>query len=123
MDYWFYSCTDLQMATGWENVRGLTSMRMTFNGCTSLGALYLMGFDPSALQDLFYAFALCTALETIYVDSTWALPAGCTGMATFYNCTKLAGGNGTAYSSSATGAAMMRIDSVGQAGYLTCVEE
>ena len=122
MDYWFYSCTDLQMATGWENVRGLASMRMTFNGCTSLGALYLMGFDPSALQDLFYAFALCTSLEVIYVDSTWVLPAGCTGMATFYNCLKLSGGNGTTYSSSATGASMMKVDREGQAGYLTTAD-
>lgn len=119
MDYWFYSCTDLQMATGWENVRGLASMRMAFNGCTSLGALYLMGFDPSALRDLFYAFALCTSLEVIYVDSTWVLPAGCTGMATFYNCTKLVGGNGTTYSSAATNAVMAVIDCAGIPGYLT----
>ena len=39
-------------------------------------------------------------------------------MNTFYNCTKLVGGNGTAYSSSTTGYARMVIDRAGQAGYL-----
>lgn len=42
-------------------------------------------------------------------------------MNTFYNCTRLVGGNGTAYSSSAAGYARMVIDRVGQAGYLTGV--
>lgn len=42
-------------------------------------------------------------------------------MGTFYNDTRLVGGNGTAYSSSAYGYARMVIDRVGQAGYLTAV--
>lgn len=44
------------------------------------------------------------------MDSTWVLPTGRMGMATFYNCLKLVDRNGTAYSSSDTGAAMMGID-------------
>lgn len=66
-----------------------------------------------------YAFASCGGLQTIYVDGTWALPAGCMGLGTFYGCTQIQGGNGTAYSASATGAAMMVIDEAGTAGYLT----
>ena len=40
-------------------------------------------------------------------------------MSTFYNCTNIVGGNGTAYSSSATSYARMVVDRAGQAGYLT----
>jgi hypothetical protein len=113
MDYWFYSSTTLTGVTGWANVRGLRSLRFCFNGCAGLAPLDLCGLDPSSLKDLFYAFGGC---------STWALPSsGVSGMNTFYNCTRLVGGNGTAYSSSAAGYARMVIDRAGQAGYLTGV--
>jgi hypothetical protein len=47
---------------------------------------------------------------------------GCLGLGTFYNDTKLNGGNGTAYSASAYGCARMVIDCKGQAGYLTAAD-
>ncbi len=120
MDYWFYTNTGLTGVTGWGNVSGLRSMRMAFNGCTGLVTLDLCGLDPSSLKDLFYAFAGCGNLTKIYADATWALPSsGVSGMNTFYNDTRLVGGNGTAYSSSAAGYARMVIDRAGQAGYLT----
>lgn len=75
--------------------------------------------DPSALLDYAYAFAGCSNLVTIYVDSTWALASGASGMATFYNCGQIVGGNGTVYSSSAYGYARMVIDTAGTPGYLT----
>ncbi|MBR3327469.1 MAG: hypothetical protein IKG22_09140 [Atopobiaceae bacterium] len=121
MDYWFYSGTSLLTLAGWENVRGLASMRQTFNGCSGLAALYLMGLDPGSLADLGFTFASCSALETIYVDGSWALPVGCSGMGTFYGCSRIVGGNGTVYSNSATGCSMMRIDTAGTPGYLTSV--
>ena len=122
IDYWFYSHTSLLTVVGWENVRGLASLRYAMNGCSGLVSLDLMGFDPSSLRDLFYAFAQCKTLETIYADSTWQLPGGCSGLGTFYNDTKLKGGNGTAYSSSSYGYARMVIDREGQAGYLTAAD-
>ena len=121
IDYWFYSHTALLTVAGWANVRGLASLRYAMNGCSGLITLDLSGFDPSSLSDLFYAFAQCSSLETIYADPTWTLPSGCSGMGTFYNDTKLKGGNGTAYSSTAYGYARMVIDAAGQAGYLTAV--
>ncbi|MBP3885797.1 MAG: hypothetical protein J6D54_12800 [Olsenella sp.] len=122
IDYWFYSHTALLTVSGWENVRGLASLRYAMNGCSGLVSLDLSGFDPSSLKDLFYAFAQCKALETIYADSTWTLPSGCSGLGTFYNDTRLKGGNGTEYSSSAYGYARMVIDREGQAGYLTAAD-
>ncbi len=108
---------------GWANVGGLQSIRQAFNGCTALALLDLRGLDPSTIKDYFYAFAGCTALVSILVDSTWALASGASGMSTFmstfYNCTSIVGGNGTAYSSSATSYSRMVVDRAGQAGYLT----
>lgn len=122
MDYWFYSNTTLTNISGWANVRGLQSLRFCFSGCTGLALLDLCGLDPSSLRDLFYAFGGCANLVTILADATWELPSsGVSGMNTFYNCTRLVSGNGTAYSSSAARYSRMVIDRVGQAGYLTGV--
>lgn len=122
IDYRFYSHTALLTVSGWENVRRLASLRYAMNGCSRLVSLDLSGFDPSSLKDLFYAFSQCKSLETIYADLAWVLPSGCSGLGTFYNDTKLKGGNGTAYSSSAYGYARMVIDREGQAGYLTAAD-
>ncbi len=95
-------------------------MRYTFTSCGALAVLDLSGFDESALEDLFYCFSGSDALTTIYADADWALPAGCSGMRTFYNCKALVGGAGTAYASSRMAATYMRIDgSTTAPGYLT----
>jgi len=88
-------------------------------GCTSLVTLYLTGLDPSSFTNLQYAFSGCSALVTIYVDSTWALPSsGLSGVGT-YNSKAIVGGNGTTYSSSNYGYAYCRIDTASTPGYLT----
>ena len=119
MNYWFYGLTAITSISGWGNLSNVSSMRYALNGCTGITSLDLTGLDPSTLTDLFYAFAGCSALTTIYVDSTWALPAGASGMGTFYNCRNIVGGNGTVYSASAYGYARMVIDTAGTPGYLT----
>ena len=104
---------------GMGNLGNVRSMRYTFSSC-AFTTLDLRGFDPSRLTDLFYCFSGCGSLTTILADSTWALPtSGISGMQCFYNCKKLVGGNGTAWSSSNTNYTYMRIDQTGQAGYLT----
>lgn len=103
LDYWFYSNTTLTAVTGWANVRGLASLRYAFNACSGLVTLDLSGLDPSSLADLFYAFAQCTNLTTIYADTNWALPAGVSGMGTFYNDTRLVGGAGRRTAARLTG--------------------
>lgn len=119
LNYVFYSCTNLASVTGLGNLSGVRSMRYTFSSC-AFTAIDFRGFDPSTLTDLFYCFSGCSALTTIYADSTWALPSsGISGMQCFYNCKNLVGGNGTAWSSSNVNYTYMRIDRTGQAGYLT----
>ena len=119
MNYLLYGLTAVTSVTGWGNLANVNSMRYMMNGCTGVTSLDLTGMDPSSLTDLFYVFAGCSALTTIYADSTWTLPSTASGSGTFYNCRALVGGNGTAYSTSAYGYARMVIDKVGQAGYLT----
>lgn len=99
MNYWFYAYGDVTSFEGLGNLRPVSRMRHAFSSCTAVTELDLTGFDPSSLTDLFYAFAGCSALMTIYVDADWALPSGCTGNQCFYSCKSLVGGNGTARAS------------------------
>lgn len=120
MNYWFYSLTAVTKVEGIGNLARVREMQYAFTSCTGLAELDFRGFDPSSLTNVYMAFVSCSNLTTIYADATWALPAsGVSGTSTFYNCSKLVGGNGTAYSSSMTGYAYFRIDKSGQAGYLT----
>ena len=117
--YLFYSCTNLATVSGLGNLSGVRSMYFMFASC-GMTELDFRGFDPSTLSDLGYAISSCSALTTIYADSTWALPSsGISGSQCFYSCSSLVGGNGTTYSSSRTGYTYMRIDAANSAGYLT----
>lgn len=54
------------------------------------------------------------------VNANPELPSkGISGFGTFYGCTALVGGNGTAFDSSRTSGTMMRVDAEGMPGYLT----
>ena len=119
-NYWFYACSALTSVAGMGNLRGVSLMQFTFNACSALTELDMRGLDPSGLTNVSYLFGGCSALKTILMDADWALPkSGLSGMATFYNCKAIVGGNGTTYSSSNYGYAMMRVDTAGAAGYLT----
>ena len=117
--YWFYSCNALESVTGWQNLPKPKHLDHMLNGCTSLKALDLRGLSPANLASLTYTFSGCSSLAKIVVDAGWALPSGCTGAGTFYNCKALVGGAGTAYSSANIAAKFMRIDAAGAPGYLT----
>lgn len=95
-------------------------MQFAFSSCQDVTELGFSGFDLSTLTNLYYCFGGCSALTTIYADSTWALPlSDIRGSQCFYNCSNLVGGNGTTYASSRTEYTYMRIDSAGTMGYLT----
>ena len=120
MDYWLYSLTNVTSVSGIGNLANVREMQYVFASCSGLTSLDFRGFDPSSLTSLYMTFGGCSSLVTIYADSTWALPSsGLSGSQTFYNCSSLVGGNGTTYASSRTGYTYMRINAAGQAGYLT----
>ena len=119
MDYWFYGLANLTSVNMFWNLANVATMRYTFASCTGLVDLDMCGLDSSNLTNIASAFSGCTNLRTITVDSSWVLPSGVSGANTFYNCTSLVGGNGTAYSSSKIAGTYMRIDTAGASGYLT----
>ena len=120
LSYWFYGDDALAEVAGLSNLPAVREMRYAFANCEGLVALDLSGFPTAELEDLFYCFAGCGSLTTIYADADWALPSDCTGMGAFYECESLVGGAGTAYSGDMISGAYMRIDG-GEAapGYLT----
>ena len=119
LNYWFYGMTKVASVTGLGSNK-LGELRHAFNTCKALTELDLRGLDPSTLSDNYYAFANCTALKTITVDSTWTLYPQMNALGTFYNCTSLVGGAGTTFDSSKVAGAYMRIDGgTASPGYLT----
>ena len=120
MNYWFYGLSAITSFTGIANLANVHEMQYAFSSCTGVTTLDFRGFDPSGLTSLYLTFGGCSNLVTIYADSSWALPSsGLSGSQTFYNCSALVGGNGTTYASSRTGYTYMRIDAANSAGYLT----
>lgn len=119
LNYWFYGCTALESVEGLGRLRSVSCMNYAFNACSAPSSIDLRGMDPGSLSSLSYTFASCALLTRIVVDASWALPKGCAGSQTFYNCNALVGGNGTAFSSGKAGYAMAVVDREGSPGYLT----
>lgn len=119
-DYWFYNTKSSHLYfSGWQNLRPV-SMEFMFNGSVNLESLDLRGLNPSTIKRWNNAFAGMSALTTILVSDSWALPSPLASSANvFYGDTLLVGGNGTKFSSTKTGANMAVVDRAGQAGYLT----
>jgi hypothetical protein len=120
IDYWFYNTKSNAMSfSGWGNLHPV-SAEFLFNGSVNLKTLDLRGLSPSTCTRWANAFAGMSALTTILVSDSWALPSPLASSANvFYGDTLLVGGNGTKFSSTKTGANMAVIDRAGQAGYLT----
>lgn len=120
LDYLFYAHLGLEEVSGLGHLNGCREARHTFNGCDALTELDFSGFDTSALEDLTYTFASCSALTTIWGDADWTLPEAVSGGYVFYGCDALVGGAGTAFSDDAVGAECLRIDAPPEApGYMT----
>lgn len=120
MDYWLYNTRATAIAfSGWGNVHPV-SWEFFLNGSLNLATLDLRGLDPSTILRWANALAGMTALATILVDATWALPSSLASKTgTFSGDTALVGGNGTAFDSKSAGADMAVIDAEGTPGYLT----
>lgn len=118
--YMFHSFGALSEVAGLDNLAGTRIARYAFANCDAHVELDLCGLATDQLEDLDYFLSGCNSLTTIWVDADFALPAGSDGLEMFNGCTSLAGGAGTAWSSSATGMSRCRIDGGTAApGYLT----
>jgi len=78
------------------NTSEVTNMHEMFSGCNALESLDLRAFSIAKVTDMGSMFEKCKALTTIYCNDDWS---GSTAESSklFYNCSKLKGGQGTAY--------------------------
>lgn len=120
LSYWFFGDGQLAEVEGLSNLPAVREMRYAFSSCDGLTELDFSGFPAAELEDVFYCFASCSNLTTIWADADWELPEGCTGSGAFYSCESLVGGAGTTYAFGRRDAEYMRIDGgVAAPGYLT----
>ena len=150
MSCMFYFCktlTTLDLSS--FDTSSVTDMSSMFNFCNALTSLNLSSFDTSSVTDMSNMFSYCHALTsldlssfdtssvtnmgnmfmmrstdntltTIYVSENWNTDKVTYSNNMFTNCTKLKGGNGTAYDSEHLDKTYAVIDGqAGQTGYLT----
>ena len=104
------------------NTEKVTTMEDMFYGCEKLTTLDLSSFNTEKVTTVQCMFYNCSKLSTIYAanGANWNKESGLTSVHMFTGCTSLKGGNGTAFSSSATDATYALVDGLnGQPGYFT----
>ncbi len=121
LGYLFSNCTSLERVNlSSFDTSSVTDMRSIFFNCSALMYLDLRSFDMQKLKTAVYMFGGCQNLQAIYVSENFATPNTYWAKNTFSGCTKLVGGNGTAFNSSAASSDYMRIDGEGgKPGYFT----
>lgn len=122
INYMFYFCTKLATLTmGAWDMTNLQVVAQAFRNLTAMKVLDLSGWTmPEYTSTMQYAFYNCSNLTTIYAPTGCDMSDTAVNSYCFSQCSKLKGGNGTAYSSSNVTAAMARIDGLGgQSGYFT----
>lgn len=113
MNMWFYQMSGLTKVTGISNLNtaNVTSLRSTFNGCSSLTTLDLSTFNTANVKsNMDYMFSSCSALTTIYVSDLWTTENVTSGNEMFNACQSLVGGQGTTFSTSHRGLDYAHID-------------
>ena len=123
MNMWFYQMSGLTKVTGISNLNtaNVTSLRSTFNGCSSLTTLDLSTFNTANVKsNMDYMFSSCSALTTIYVSDLWTTENVTSGNEMFNACQSLVGGQGTTFSTSHRGLDYAHIDGgTANPGYFT----
>ena len=80
------------------NTTKVKDMSNMFSRCSGLTSLDLSSFSTPRLEDMDGMFTECSALTTIYVTNNWDSSKVVNSHETFFGCTSLVGGAGTAYS-------------------------
>ena len=121
----FYNCKKLISAdlSGFDTSESEYFGTM-FANCSILKTLDLSSFVTSSVKYMDSTFGNCPELETIYVSNTFTTTSVNNSTNMFYNCTKLKGGEGTAYNSSKIDKTYARIDyGSSNPGYFTSVND
>ena len=123
MNAMFASCESIEsLDISSFDTHNVTTLRSLFLGCFKIETLDVSSFNTESVTDMSEVFSWCTNLNTIYASNKWVndkvWPAD--GRSLFYNCQKLVGGAGTAYSSYHIDYSYARIDGGSESpGYFT----
>ena len=116
----FGECNSLkQVDVSSFDTSNVTQMSSMFYQCKSLKELNLSSFDTSKVTDMGHMFYMNSSLERIAVSDKWTTGKVTRSVQMFTGCTKLKGGNGTAFSTQHIDAEYARVDRAGKPGYLT----
>lgn len=135
---WFYDCSNLKTARGFENLdaSGVASMSQMFALCAGLTELDLSGLDTGNVSDMSQMFldcenlrvldlrgwntgklasardmfGGCRELRKIYASDTFTTDGVTDGEMMFDDCVSLRGGKGSGYSQTHTDKSYARID-------------
>ena len=121
---WFYGYTSLSSFEHMEFLKtdSVVDMHNMFAECSSLTSLDISQFNTAKVADMSQMFWYCSELTMIVVGHKWTTAIVKDGQNMFMGCTKLVGGEGTAYNENDSGLAYAHIDK-GEAnpGYLSDV--
>lgn len=119
-DWMFDECSSLASLdlSSFHSSKAVTVDCM-FHGCKKLKEVDVSGIDTANVTGMEEVFNQCFALQRIYDDGGFAVPQGSLDNEIFAYDQMLTGGNGTAWSSDKTTAAMACVDSVLTPGYFT----
>lgn len=111
MDWMFACCTHLaSLDLSSFDTSNVTNMRAMFDHVPKIKTLDLSSFDTRKVTDMRWMFYECYSLETLKLGSNWSVKNTKDGYYMFFDCKKLKGGAGTAYSSNRIGLEYARID-------------
>jgi surface protein len=121
MSEMFGGCSNLTSldVSGFKTDKVMNMVEM-FGYCSSLTSLDVSGFNTSNVTDMSSMFGYCSNLTTIYASERWDMSKVEATDDMFYNCEKLVGGAGTAYTWDFINGEYARIDKGPSApGYFT----
>ena len=103
----------------WDTGKCLNYDRMFF-WCTQLKTLDMSSWNSENVKDMGSMFFNCSSLTTLYVSERWSTASLTYSAGMFSGCSKLVGGNGTAFAvAKVADGSYARIDTTETPGYLT----
>ena len=118
MSQMFMGCSSLTILDlSSFNTANVTNMGEMFSSCSALTYVDLSGFATENVTSSYEMFRDCTNLTTIFCYNDWNLPDNHDNAMLFYNCGKLVGGNGTAFTTDDR--VFARVDREDAPGYFT----
>ena len=116
----FNQCANLEdLRLGNFDSSRVKSFWAWFNGCKSLAYLDLSMLDTRNATNMKFMFSGCSSLKAVVVGDKWDTSKVTISDRMFEGCTKLTGGQGTAFDAEKTDIAMAHVDTEEAPGYLT----